>query len=133
MSIRFEHFALNLPEPVAFSAWYVDHLGCSVVAQAGPPKYTTFLADASGRTFVEVYHNPAAPVDDFAARAPLTFHFAFQTVDAAGLRERLLRAGASPVEEQWPEVGTHLVMLRDPWGVPLQLCQRSSPYPTRGH
>ena len=131
MTVRFEHFALNLVDPRDFSHWYIEHLGCSVVAQAGPPKYTTFLADASGRTFVEVYHNEAAPVDDFAAREPLTFHFAFQTDDAADVRDRLLEAGATLVEEQQPEAETHLVMLRDPWGVPLQLCQRKTPYPTR--
>ena len=131
MTVRFEHFALNLTQPREFATWYLDQLGCTVVAQGGPPKYTTFLADASGRTFVEVYHNDAAPVDDFRSRLPLTFHFAFQTDDAAGLRDRLLEAGATLEEEQHPEPMTHLVMLRDPWGLPLQLCQRRSPYPTR--
>lgn len=131
MTVRFEHFALNLAQVREFSSWYIDHLGCRVVAQAGPPKHTTFLADASGRTFVEVYDNQAAPADNFAAREPLTFHFAFQTDDAARLRDLLLREGATLVEEQRPEEGTHLVMLRDPWGLPLQLCQRKVPYPTR--
>ncbi|PPK86202.1 glyoxalase/bleomycin resistance protein/dioxygenase superfamily protein [Neolewinella xylanilytica] len=132
MTIHFEHFALNVTDPVELATWYVDYVGCAVLTQAGPPKHTTFLADASGRTFLEVYHNAAAPINDFRAREPLTFHFAFQTDDAAGLRDRLLAAGATPVEEQEPESGTHLVMLRDPWGIPLQLCQRRDPYPTAG-
>ncbi|MGB3800116.1 MAG: VOC family protein [Lewinella sp.] len=128
----FEHFALNVPAPRALADWYVQHLGAQILSQGDAPKYTTFLADATGRTFVEVYHNAAAPVDAFGDREPLTFHFAFQTANAADLRDQLVDKGATIVEEQLPDSGTHLVMLRDPWGIPLQLCQRSIPYPTLG-
>ena len=132
MSVHFEHFALNVPDPRDLADWYVSHLGAQILSQAGAPKFTTFLADTTGRTFLEVYYNEAAPVDSFAERKPLTFHFAFQTGNAADLRDQLLKQGATLVEEQQPETGTHLVMLRDPWGIPLQLCQRSKPYPTKG-
>ncbi|THH42112.1 hypothetical protein E4021_03740 [Neolewinella litorea] len=54
-----------------------------------------------------------------------------QTSDAAALRDTLTLAGGKVVEEISPEPGTHLVMLRDPFGIPLQLCQRKRPYPTR--
>ncbi len=126
----FEHFALNVPDPLAFAAWYVAHLGATILYQQPEGTLTTFLADATGRVFVEVYLNPAGATDPFATRHPLTFHFAFQTSDAQGLMELLLAAGAAVVEEQRPAPGTHLVMLRDPWGIPLQLCQRARPYPT---
>ena len=128
----FEHFALNVPDPHAFADWYVEHLGAAILTRLTEGPLTTFLADASGRVFVEVYRNPAGATDDFSARHPLTFHFAFQTADARALMQRLQAAGAVVVEEQQPGPGTHLVMLRDPWGIPLQLCQRIRPYPTPG-
>ena len=39
-------------------------------------------------------------------------------------RNRLIAAGATLVDEADMGGGTYLVMLRDPWGVPLQLCRR---------
>ncbi len=128
----FEHFALNVPAPREMATWYVKHLNASILSQSGPPKFTTFLADGTGRTFLEIYYNESAPVDAFEARQPLTFHLAFQTGNAPDLRDRLLEAGATLMVEEKPEPGTHLVMLRDPWGIPLQLCQRRIPYPTTG-
>ncbi|NJB85092.1 catechol 2,3-dioxygenase-like lactoylglutathione lyase family enzyme [Lewinella marina] len=126
----FEHLALNVPDPVAVARWYVSHLDARVLSQGDGPVHTTFLADSTGRVFLEVYYNPLGEIDDFAERHPLTFHFALQTSDAAGLRDSLTLAGAEVVEEICPEPGTHLVMLRDPFGIPLQLCQRRRPYPT---
>ena len=126
----FEHLALNVPDPVAVADWYVSHIGAEILQRGEGPVFATFLADASGRVFLEVYHNDAGEVDDFAARHPLTFHLALQTEDAAGLRDRLLLAGAELFEEIRPGTGTHLVMLRDPFGIPLQLCQRARPFPT---
>ncbi|WP_116124679.1 VOC family protein [Lewinella sp. IMCC34183] len=126
----FEHFALNVPDPVAVGDWYVAHLGATILRREDGPKHTTFLADASGRVFLEVYRNGLAEIDAFAERHPLTFHFALQTQAAGKLRDALLLAGAELLEEMQPEPGTHLVMLRDPFGIPLQLCQRRRPYPT---
>nr|WP_276169038.1 hypothetical protein [Zobellia alginiliquefaciens] len=52
---------------------------------------------------------------------------AFVSDDAKLDKERLIREGASLVEEVKRE-GVHLVMLRDPWGMPLQLCQRANKF-----
>jgi hypothetical protein len=59
-------------------------------------------------------------------------HLAFAVADAQAERTRLLLAGATlGVEEPLPD-GSLLIMLRDPWGVPVQLCQRTSPFPLPG-
>jgi len=55
----------------------------------------------------------------------LRIHFAFAVVDAAAERQRLLLAGATLAGEDLLPDGSILVMLRDPWGVPVQLCQRA--------
>ncbi len=124
----FEHFALNVPDATAHAQWNVDHLGFRVLRRMTAAPFTHFLADDTGRPIVELYSNPAAPMTDFAATAPLTFHYALRTEDAAAERDRLLAAGASHVVDERLPDGSLLVMLRDPWGVPLQLCQRANPF-----
>jgi 3-hydroxyacyl-CoA dehydrogenase len=49
--------------------------------------------------------------------------------DARAERARLENAGAQLFLEEPQPDGSLLIMLRDPWGVPLQLCQRTQPFP----
>lgn len=127
--MKFEHFALNVPEPRAQAQWYVQHLGFSVARSRTDAPYTHFLADDTGRTIVEFYANPAVPLPDYPALPPLNFHLAVVAADARAERARLERAGATLVREEPQLDGSVLIMLRDPWGVPLQLCQRTVPMP----
>lgn len=125
----FEHFALNVPDSRAAASWYVDHLGLKVVRAKAEAPYTHFLADSTGRVFVELYTNPTDPIPEYAQQHPLRFHFAFTVPDARAECARLQQAGAAlMVEEGFPD-GTLLIMMRDPWGVPVQLCQRAQPFP----
>jgi len=127
--MKFEHFALNVPDVRAMSRWYVEHLGLTVLRSIPAAPFTHFLGDDTGRVFIELYSNPAAPYPDYAAQHPLVLHFAFFAPDAGAVAQRLLAAGAKPfADETFPD-GTRLMMLRDPWGVPLQLCQRAKPFP----
>jgi glyoxylase I family protein len=127
--VRFEHFALNVPDAPAMACWYVAHLGFQVVRRRDDAPFTHFLADDTGKVVVELYSNPAAPYPDYGAMHPLVFHFAVFAPDARSLRARLEQAGAQLVIEETPPDGSVLIMLRDPWGVALQLCQRAKPFP----
>lgn len=126
-SMKFEHFALNVPDTRAHAAWYVAHLGFTVARQQTAAPYTTFLADSTGRTVVELYTNPSATLTDFPSQHPLVFHFALVSTDARADRTRLETAGATLFVEAPQPDGSMLIMLRDPWGVALQLCQRANP------
>ena len=126
--MKFEHFALNVPDARAHSRWYVDHLGFRIARHRDDSPFTHFLADDAGRVVVELYSNPAAPIPDYAAAHPLVFHFAVVSTDAAADRARLEKAGAVFFAEDALPDGSQLIMLRDPWGVPLQLCQRAKPF-----
>lgn len=127
--MKFEHFALNVPDPRALAAWYVAHLGFRILRRSDTGTLAHFLADDSGRVCFEVYLNPAAPVTVFPTQAPLTFHFAVYSADAPADRARLVAAGATLLTEDKLPDGSVLVMLRDPWGIALQLCQRAAPFP----
>ncbi|MSU70472.1 MAG: hypothetical protein EXS39_06810 [Opitutaceae bacterium] len=74
--MKFEHFALNVPDTRAMSLWYVQHLGFKIVRSRDDAPYTHFLADETGRVFVELYTNPKATIPNYAAAHPLCFHFA---------------------------------------------------------
>ncbi|HYC72045.1 MAG TPA: VOC family protein [Opitutaceae bacterium] len=126
--MKFEHFALNVPDARAHAAWYVAHAGFRILRQAAEAPWTTFLADDTGRVVAELYSNPKAACHDFSAHHPLLFHFALVSADAAADRARLEQAGATPFAAEALPDGTRLTMMRDPWGVPLQLCQRTKPF-----
>lgn len=125
--LAFEHLALNVHDPVAVAAWYVEHLGMDIVRQGPPPVHMHFLADASRRAMIELYTNSAAPVDVYRDMHPAQLHLAFTSADPAADTARLVAAGATLLDDQQAPDGSHLVMLRDPWGLPIQLARRATP------
>jgi glyoxylase I family protein len=127
--MKFEHFALNVPDAADQARWYVQHLGFKVVRSRTDAPHTHFLADETGRVIVEFYTNPKAAIPEYATQHPLMFHIGVVSTDAAAARGRLLKAGASVFQEEPQPDGSLLIMLRDPWGVALQLCQRTNPMP----
>lgn len=59
---------------------------------------------------------------------PLLLHIAFVCEDLAATTKRLVAAGATLVAG--PELlpsGDELAMLRDPWGLAIQLAKRATP------
>jgi glyoxylase I family protein len=123
--MKIEHVALQVPDPVALADWYVVHLGMRVVRSFGPPAHARFIADSAGQTVLEVYNNPKASVTDYRRLDPLHVHIAFAVEDVAATRRRLLAAGAAAEGEvSVTDTGDALAMLRDPWGVPVQLVKR---------
>lgn len=125
--MKIEHFAVNVEEPQGMADWYTEHLNLKVVNQEKEPPYTTFLADDSGRIMIEIYNNPADQVPNYSDMDPLIMHLALVSEDPAKDKKRLVEAGAKEVSDEILDDGSHLIMLRDPWGLSLQLCKRSTP------
>jgi glyoxylase I family protein len=122
-----EHIAWNVADPAAIAAWYVEHLGMRIVRESSIPPDIHFLADARDRVVLELYSNAADAVPDYSAMHPIRFHLAFATGDPDGSKGALLDAGATLVDDQIVADGSRLIMLRDPWGLALQLCKRAKP------
>jgi glyoxylase I family protein len=125
--LNVEHFACNVSDPVGMATWYVEHLGMQIVRRNAAAPHIHFLADASGCVVMEIYSNPADPVPDYQAMHPLRFHIAFAAADPDAARTELVAAGATSVDEQTLPDGSRLLMLRDPWGLALQICKRTTP------
>ncbi len=125
--MKLEHVALNVPDPQAAAAWYVEHLGFEVVRANQQAPFEQFLSDGSG-AMLEFYHNPAGAVPGYREMSPFTLHLALRVDDIAPVRSQLLAAGASAEGEiATVPSGDQLAFLRDPWGVPLQLVRRAVP------
>lgn len=125
--MNIEHFALNVSDPEAVAAWYGEHLGLTIARNVGGAARTHFLADSSGNTMLEIYNNPPDQVPAYADMDPLLLHIAFVSDNPDADKNALINAGATLVEEIHLDDGSHLVMLRDPWGLALQLCKRATP------
>jgi|SRR4029453_10680322 catechol 2,3-dioxygenase-like lactoylglutathione lyase family enzyme len=130
--MNIEHVALQVPDPAAMADWYVNHLGCSIKRSTGEPSFIRFLMDGSGDAMMELYRNPRVAVPDYQSMDPMLVHIAFVSPDPERDRDRLVAAGASVADDYTKTpAGDELVMLRDPWGIALQLVKRANPMLTR--
>jgi glyoxylase I family protein len=126
--MRIEHVALSVADPAASAAWYVDHVGCELVRAATEEPFAHFVRGPGGDVMLELFRAPNVPVPDWNSVHPFQGHLAFHVDDIEAVRSRLQAAGAAaddPVAVS-PD-GDRYAMLRDPWGVPLQLVSRVDP------
>ncbi|TWT88257.1 Glyoxalase-like domain protein [Pseudobythopirellula maris] len=126
--MKIEHVAYQVPDPAALGEWYCEHLGFTVARSQDAPVPCRFLADETGAVMIEVYNNPKVTTPDYAAMDPLATHLAFVCEDLGATVERLVAAGATVAlpHESLPS-GDEVAMLRDPWGMAIQLCCRAEP------
>jgi glyoxylase I family protein len=126
--IRLEHVAINVEDPAAMARWYRDNLGMKIVREGPAPANMRFISDSGGNMMLELYNNPPDEVPDYPAMNPLSLHIAFMVDDVKALTKKLIGAGATiAVEMNTTDAGDELIILRDPWGVPIQFLKRSKP------
>lgn len=125
--MKLEHVAINVSDPVAMAAWYEKNFEFTILRAVQEAPYTHFIADTSGTITLEIYNNPPDAVPQYSEMDPLLLHIAFVSTDTDSDVARLLQAGATMVKDLTLDDGTRLVMLRDPWGLAIQLCNRTTP------
>lgn len=125
--MKIEHFAFNVEDPRAMADWYIKNLEMKIIRQMKEAPYLTFLMDETGTGVIEVYRDPEDQVPDYRNMDPLLIHIAFISLNAEKEKKCLIDAGASLVAEKKLEDGSHMVMLRDPWGFCIQIWQRTKP------
>ncbi len=126
--IRLEHVAINVEDPAAMAEWYCENLGMKVVMEGPPPANMRFISDAGGNMMLELYNNPPDAVPDYPSMDPLSLHIAFMVDDVKSITRKLIAAGATiAVDVNTTPAGDELVILRDPWGVPIQFLKRTEP------
>ena len=125
-AMKLEHFALQVPDPVAMADWYVKNLGCSIARSGGEPSHGRFLT--VGGVLFEIYRNPAASVPDYQKIDVLHLHLAFKSDNLKADRDRLVKAGARIINDiSTTSDGDEIMMLRDPWNIAIQFVKRAQP------
>lgn len=124
--MKIEHTAFNVEEPVLMARWYVQHLGLTVKRRTTDAPYAHFLADDGGTVMIEIYGNKDAHLPDYRSMNPAELHLAFVSRDVAADVLRLRSAGATVVADVHQLNDDTFAMLRDPWGLPVQLVQRAT-------
>ena len=109
------------------ATWYETHLRLRTVRRQEAAPYTHFLTDDSGAILLEIYCNPPDQVPEYRSMDPLLVHVAFVSADPDSDKAALVAAGAQVVEDKPLDDGSRVVMLRDPWGLAIQLCKRAKP------
>jgi len=126
--MQIEHIGYMVEDPVAVARWYCDHLDFEVKRKIDVSPHAHFVADGSGRVMIEIYNNPQAVVPDYASMDPLVLHLALSVDDVEATRQRLIKGGASAEGDvAVTNAGDQLAMLRDPWGLAVQLVKRAEP------
>jgi catechol 2,3-dioxygenase-like lactoylglutathione lyase family enzyme len=127
-AVKIEHTAYQVEDPVRLGRWYADHLGMTIKRAEQAPPFGHFLGDDGDAVMLEFYHHPSVAQPDYRAVDPLVLHIAFRTDDVAATRARLSAAGATAVGEvRVTDAGDQLAMLRDPWGLAIQLVHWTTP------
>ncbi len=126
--MRFEHTAYNVPEPALQVKWYVENVGMKVLRENLTAPFIHFITDSENRLTLEFYHNPNGQIPNYWDISVWTQHIAFTSSDIAADIARLEAAGGKQEGEavHFPN-GDSVVFVRDPWGLTLQLVQRSTP------
>jgi glyoxylase I family protein len=126
--MKIEHVALQVPDALATARWYVEHLGLTVKMRGVEPPYGHFLADDGDAVMLEIYSFADVPTPHYASQEPRQLHLAFVSKNLTDDVQRLVAAGATRVSgpESTPK-GDEIAMLRDPWGVCIQLVRRAKP------
>ncbi len=123
--MKIEHFAYQLSDAQAAANWYQEQLGFQVRRGTGKPFPVYFLADQSGDVMIEIYSNPSVQTPAYSDMDPLILHLAFVCDDVPATIERLQNKGAQLLSgPDSLENGDILAMMRDPWGLAIQLCYR---------
>ena len=122
-----EHTAIDVADPVATAAWWVENLGFKITSQRDDATHTTFIVDKTGRNALELYRAKDAPeAPDYHAMRPLQLHFGFLSDDVEADIARLTAVGATlVVHEKAP--GFDGAMMKDPSGISIQFVKRARP------
>lgn len=128
--MRMEHIGMQVEDPVAMCEWYCRHLGFRAARKQDAMPFTMFLVDAADSMMLEIHRHEEVPIPipDYRAMDPLVLHLAFDVEEEPieAVAERLIAAGATKAKGLVvTAAGDRLMMLRDPWGTPVQLVKRA--------
>lgn len=128
IKIGFEHIGVNVSDPKSAARWYVSNLNMEIVKESELPNYSAFVADSAHHMMIEFNYSK-----DFPTMSELnfnfdSFHLAFSVHNIQQIKEKLLSRGAILLSDiRKTDSGDYVLVLKDPWGLPIQFVQRVKP------
>lgn len=123
--IKIEHIALIVKDPIKMAKWYSQNLGFTIIKEMNSSPFAHFIADESKNILLEIYNPGNIKIPNYKKQDPVIFHLAFLVKDVALEQKRLISEGASLVSSAATlSTGDIVAMLKDPWGIPIQLVKR---------
>ncbi len=124
-SIKFEHIAFLLPNPGKAVEWYCSNLDMKIVNKG---KGSIFVTDSARNIMLEFLINNEVKPLNFRKINVLSLHIAFHTKNAEMLKKKLIGNDATVESDlTTTDSGDKIMILRDPWGIPIQLVERKNP------
>jgi glyoxylase I family protein len=124
--MQIEHVAFMVKDPIRTARWWERNMGMKIVRSSETPPFAHFMADSSGRMLFELHSPDGVAIPDYGAMDARALHVAFMADDLTTACDRLIAAGASLESDiETTAIGDQIVMLRDPWGLAIQLVHRS--------
>lgn len=126
--MKIEHLALNVGDPVALAKWYCQNLGFTIIKEMNVLPFAHFIADSSKHIMLEIFCLSDKKLTDYASVDSAVMHLGFSVEDMEAEYNKLVSAGATIDSEVTVlKNGDKVAMLRDPWGISIQLVQRKVP------
>lgn len=127
-SARMEHIALNVQDPVAMINWYTKNIGMIVVRQGSAPTFSSFIADSGRHIMLEISRMAEYPPMDMPKTNYMSLHLAFMVKDISAIKEKLIAEKATVADDiNTTPSGDKVMVLKDPWGFPIQFVERKAP------
>ncbi len=126
--VQFNHIGINVKDTKAAVQWYVKNLNMKIVRESETPIYTAFVADSDLRMMIEFNYNKDYPTISEMNFNYDSFHLAFSVNDIESIKDKLISEGAIILSNlRKTESGDYVMVLQDPWGMPIQFVQRAKP------
>lgn len=123
--MKIEHLALNTEDPVALVKWYCKNMDFTTIKGMNTSPFAHFIIDSSQTMLLEIFRLPDKEVPDYRSVDSVIMHLGFSVGDIEVEYQKLLSAGAIEVEKVTIlKNGDQVAMLRDPWGLSIQLVNR---------
>jgi catechol-2,3-dioxygenase len=121
-----EHIGLCVDEPFDMADWYVKNLNFTILKKDGSKNDgVVFIEDSKGKTILELYNAPGIERINFSSLTPLQFHIAIEVENPYEKSLDLEKVGAKIEGESIRNnYKGEKYMVRDPWGVTLQILNR---------
>src|SRR5579862_4374727 len=113
MAARLHHVELNVADPQAAAAWYVEHMGAKAIGGKG-------AAVAFGPTTIQ-FAKAAQPVAGSVGTGLDHIGFGYADIDAA--MKRFAQTGVTIVSGVEQEGPIRYAFIKDPWGTLIEIVQ----------